>query len=181
MRRSRARRPARAGPWPSGWNWTADVYAAVDRPNLNEPGKAAPLYEQALHIKERFAAAGRPTIARRASTWRRATANSVTRSGGRIPNALSSCTNGRSPRRRRWCRKSNSRSCGVRISSAISRPLIQLGRTAEARKALTENSQQPDRFTAAICRSFGRPFDARDLAESVVGRGQARGGPASPG
>ena len=36
--------------------WTADVYAGVDRPNLNEPEKAVPLYEQALRIHERLAA-----------------------------------------------------------------------------------------------------------------------------
>ena len=37
-------------------SWTADVYAAVGRPNLNEPGKAAALYEEALHIQQRIAA-----------------------------------------------------------------------------------------------------------------------------
>jgi tetratricopeptide (TPR) repeat protein len=37
-------------------SWTADVYAATDRPNLNEPEKAAALYEHALHIQERIAA-----------------------------------------------------------------------------------------------------------------------------
>jgi eukaryotic-like serine/threonine-protein kinase len=37
-------------------SWTADVYAAVDRPNLNESAKAAALYEHALHVQERIAA-----------------------------------------------------------------------------------------------------------------------------
>jgi len=36
--------------------WTGDVYAAVDRPNLHDPAKAAPLYERAVHIRERQAA-----------------------------------------------------------------------------------------------------------------------------
>ena len=37
-------------------SWTGDVYAAADRPNLDEPDKAAALYEQALRIQERLAA-----------------------------------------------------------------------------------------------------------------------------
>jgi tetratricopeptide (TPR) repeat protein len=37
-------------------SWTADVYAAVDRPNLNEPDRAVPLYEHALRIQQRIAA-----------------------------------------------------------------------------------------------------------------------------
>ncbi len=36
--------------------WAGDVYAAVDRPNLHDPAKAAPLYEQAVRIRERLAA-----------------------------------------------------------------------------------------------------------------------------
>ncbi len=35
-------------------SWTADVYGALDRPNLNEPEKAAALYEQSIKIFERL-------------------------------------------------------------------------------------------------------------------------------
>jgi tetratricopeptide (TPR) repeat protein len=37
-------------------SWTADVYVALDRPNLNEPAKAAALYEHALRLQQRIAA-----------------------------------------------------------------------------------------------------------------------------
>src|SRR6185436_12098855 len=37
-------------------SWTADVYVALDRLNLNEPAKAAALYEHALRLQQRIAA-----------------------------------------------------------------------------------------------------------------------------
>jgi hypothetical protein len=35
---------------------TASLYVEPERPNLNEPGKAARMLEQAVHILERIAA-----------------------------------------------------------------------------------------------------------------------------
>jgi tetratricopeptide (TPR) repeat protein len=119
-------------------SWTGDVYAAADRPNLNEPDKAAALYERALRIQERITAQdakdrqARFDLAARYgklgdAIWR---AN-PTRALDLYERALATATTLVSKEQLEIFRDS------YRI--AISRPLIQLHRTAEARKALTQS------------------------------------------
>ena len=119
-------------------SWAGDVYAAADRPNLNEPGKAAVLYEQALHIQERITAQdandrqARFDLAARYgklgdAIWR----TNPTHALDLYERALATATTLVSKEQLEIFRDS------YRI--AISRPLIQLHRTAEARQALTQS------------------------------------------
>lgn len=133
---------------------TADVYAAVDRPNLQEPAKAAPLYERSLGIQERVAALD--------ANDRRAQF-AVAAQCGKLGDAV-----WQADPRRALALYDRALATAKTLASkeqleilrgsylvAISRPLIRLGRTAEARKALTEaleagktdaSSPYPDRL-----------------------------------
>jgi tetratricopeptide (TPR) repeat protein len=119
-------------------SWTADVYAAVDRPNLGEPAKAAPLYQQALQIQERIAALdahdrqARFDLASRYGKLGDAIWQSDPKRALELyDRALATA--------RELASKEQFEILQDSYLGAISRPLIQLGRTAEARQALTES------------------------------------------
>jgi tRNA A-37 threonylcarbamoyl transferase component Bud32 len=120
---------------------TADIYGALDRPNLGEPEKAAVLYEQALHIHERIAAQdtqdrqARFDVAGRYGklgdvVWR----SDPKRAIDLYERALATAKTLASKEQITILRGS--------YLIAITRPLTQLGRTAEARRALRELSKQ---------------------------------------
>jgi tetratricopeptide (TPR) repeat protein len=118
-------------------SWTADVYGATDRPNLKEPGKAAVLYERALRIQERIAAldehdrqARFDLSARYGKLGDAVWAADPKRALDLYERALATAKTLVSREQFEILRGS--------YLTAISRPLIQLRRLAEARKALTE-------------------------------------------
>ena len=114
-----------------------DVYAATDRPNLNEPAKAATLYQQAIDISERMVALD--------DKDRQARFDLAARYG-KFGDAIWSID----PRRalnlydkalataKTLATKEQIDILHDSYIVAISRPLIKLGRTAEARKTLLE-------------------------------------------
>jgi len=119
------------------FSWAGDVYAAVDRPNLNEPEKAAPLYEQAVAIEERLTAIDPHDDGARFDLYNRY---------GKLADALWSIEPARA-----YALYHRSFDLGKTLTSkvqvqilddafylAASKPLIRLGRTAEARQILTE-------------------------------------------
>ena len=114
-----------------------DVYAAPDRPNLGEPEKAVPLYEQMVHVAERYAATdaqnrgARFQLAARCgklgdALWR----TDPHRALDLYDRALATATTLASKEQLAILQDS--------YHIAISRPLMLLGRTAEARKALVQ-------------------------------------------
>ena len=122
-------------------SWTADVYAAVDRPNLGEPEKAAVLYQQALEIQERIAAQD--------AQDRQAHFDLAARYG-KLGDAV-----WRSDPRRAIELYGRARSTAQALASkeqlailndayliATMRPLVQLGRLTEARRAWTELAKE---------------------------------------
>jgi len=118
-------------------SWTADVYGALDRPNLNQPAKAATLYEQALHIQERLAALddhdrqARFDLAARCGKLGDAVWSAdPERALSLYERALTTAKTLASKEQLEILRNS--------YLIAISRPLIKLGRIVEARKVLTE-------------------------------------------
>jgi tetratricopeptide (TPR) repeat protein len=118
-------------------SWTGDVYAAVDRPNLGEPEKAAALYQRALDIQERIAALdahdrqARFDLAARygklGDAVRRADPRRALALYGRALATAQSLVS-----------KEQVEALKGSYFIAIVRPLTQLGRTAEARHALEE-------------------------------------------
>ena len=117
-----------------------DVYAALDRPNLGEPEKAVPLYEQIVHIAERYAATdaqnrgARFQLAARCgklgdALWR----TDPHRALDLYDRALATATTLASKEQLAILQDS--------YHIAISRPLMLLGRTAEARKALVRGDR----------------------------------------
>jgi tetratricopeptide (TPR) repeat protein len=118
-------------------SWTADVYAALDRPNLNEPTKAVPLYEQALEIQERVTALDDHDRQARFDLAARC---------GKLGDALWSTDPERAlalyeralATAKTLASKEQLEIVHDSYLIAISRPLIRLGRTAAARRALTE-------------------------------------------
>jgi tRNA A-37 threonylcarbamoyl transferase component Bud32 len=122
-------------------SWTADVYGAMDRPNLDEPEKAAALYQQALHIQER--------IAPQDSQDRQARFDLAARYG-----KLGDVVWRSDPKRaldlyERALATAKALASEEQVSMlrgsyliAITRPLIQLGRTADARRTLNELSKR---------------------------------------
>jgi len=118
-------------------SWTGDVYAALDRPNLGEPAKAAPLYERALHIQERIAALdahdrqARFDLAARCGKLGDAIWQSDPKRALELyDRALATA--------RELASKAQFELLLDSYQIAICRPLIQLGRLAEARRVLTE-------------------------------------------
>jgi tetratricopeptide (TPR) repeat protein len=168
---------------------TGDVYAAVDRPNLNEPSKAAVLYEQALHIQERFVAQdandrqARFDLAARCgklgdAVWRA----DPKRALGLYERALTTAQTLASKEQLEILHDS--------YLVAISRPLIQLRRTAEARKALTQSAEHaktdstspyPDRLGDIELRGIwpsllmaeGKSAEARRVLDELIGDTEA--------
>jgi tetratricopeptide (TPR) repeat protein len=118
-------------------SWSGDVYAALDRPNLNEPVKAAALYQQAIDIVERIAALD--------DKDRQARFDLAARYG-KLGDALSSIDPARAltlfDKALATAKTlASTEQLGMLHESyivAVSRPLIALGRTTEARKALLE-------------------------------------------
>jgi len=118
-------------------SWTADVYAAVDRPNLGEPAKAARLYEHALHIQERVAAlddrdrqARFDLAARYGKLGDAIWMSDPSRALDLYDRALATAKTLVSKEQLEIFRGS--------YLLAVTRPLIQAHRLAEARKALTD-------------------------------------------
>lgn len=122
-------------------SWAADVYGAVDRPNLGQPDKAVPLYQQSIRILERLAAQ---------DAQDRKTRFDLAARYGKLGDVLWRAD----PQRalELYARAltttealvSKEQASLLRDSylNAISRPLIQLGRKTEARRALTELLRQ---------------------------------------
>ena len=119
---------------------TADIYASLDRPNLAEPEKAAPLYERSVRIQERIAALDPQD--------RQAQFDLAGRLG-----KLGDAVWKRDPRRalalydralataKALTSKEQFEMLKEPYLGAISRPLLALGRTDEARKGLAELEQ----------------------------------------
>ena len=143
-------------------SWAADVYAAVDRPNLNEPGKAATLYEESVQIEERLVALDEHDQGALLDLANRY---------GKLGDALWKTD----PRRALALHEralataqalaSKELLESMRDASRLSsiRPLVEVGRTGDARKALTEalqraktNSQSryPDRLAEIHVRAI---------------------------
>jgi tetratricopeptide (TPR) repeat protein len=135
--------------------WTADIYSDANEPNLNEPGKAARLLEQAAHIQERIAAldphdrkarydlvgyVGRLGDAVRQSDPKRALAL--------YERALSLS--------KELASKEQYQNLQDAYLIAVSLPLIQLGRLAEARKALADKLRRSE---SAPPVQYGDQFD----------------------
>jgi hypothetical protein len=120
---------------------TADIYAATDRPNLNEPAKAAELYTRALRLQERLIATD--------ANDRQALFDLAARCG-----KLGDAVWAQDPKRALALYDRALATAKELVSKeqfgmfrsaylfAITRPLIQLGRTTDARRALTEVLEQ---------------------------------------
>lgn len=117
--------------------WAADVYAATDRPNLGDPAKGSRLYEKALHITERFVAQdpedrqARYELAVRYgklgdSVWE----SNPTRALALYEQALATALPLVSKEQLEILRSS--------YLTAVCRPLVKLGRIAEARHGFEE-------------------------------------------
>jgi len=123
--------------------WTADLYAGLDQPNLNEPAKAAALLQQSIHIEERIAALDKNDRGARFDL-----ANCYGKLGDAVwktdpKRALRLYDQALSIAKALASKEQLDRLRDSYLMS-ISRPLIQLGRTAEARKALTEELQRSE-------------------------------------
>jgi len=120
--------------------WVAGVYTSEQAPNLGDREKGIPLYEQSMHIEERLAAADaqdRQTQFGLASTY------------GLLGDAVWLSD----PKRaidlyervmamgKGLAAKEQLENLRENYLVSMSRPLVRLGRTAEARKALTEYKQ----------------------------------------
>jgi len=164
--------------------WTGDVYAAVDRPNLHDPLKAAPLYEQAVHIRERQAAL---------DDHDRQARFDLAASYGKLGDAVWEFD----PKRalnlygralgtaKTLASKEQLEILKDSYLQAISRPLIGLHRFGEARSALSEvleraktdgTSQYEDRLDEAfvktmwcrLLRAEGKPDEARPALDQII-------------
>ena len=164
---------------------TADVYGALDRPNLGEPEKAAILYQQALQFQERIASqdaqnrqahfdlAGRYGKLGDA-LWR----SDPKRALDLYQRALTTATALVSKEQVKILREA--------YLQAISRPLVQLGRTGDARRALNDlkelegTSPEPTLFADLLGDAQGRALwplllwaegkreEARQLLEELI-------------
>jgi tetratricopeptide (TPR) repeat protein len=161
-----------------------DVYAAVDRPNLHDPAKAAPLYEQAVRIRERQAAL---------DDHDRQVRFDLAASYGKLGDAVWESD----PKRAlalydRAFRTAKTLASKEQLEilrdsylQAISRPFIKLHRFGEARSALSEaleraktdsSSQYEDHLTEAFIKTMwcrllsaeGRPDEARQALDQVI-------------
>jgi eukaryotic-like serine/threonine-protein kinase len=164
--------------------WTGDVYAAVDRPNLHDPAKAAPLYERAVHIRERQAAL---------DDHDRQVRFDLAASYGKLGDAVWESD----PKRaldlydralgtaKTLASKEQLEILKDSYLQAISRPLIALHRLGEAQNALGETlkraktdstSQYDDQLTEAfvktmwcrLLRAEGKPDAARLALDQVI-------------
>jgi eukaryotic-like serine/threonine-protein kinase len=138
------RKPCRV--WANHISWTADVYAATDRPNLHQPDKAAPLYRRSVHILEILAAEDpqdrqmRFDLASRYgklgdALWQADPKGAIELYDRALATAQALVS------------KEQVGQLRAAYLNAIGRPLILLGRNAEARRALNEwmqvNSKNP--------------------------------------
>jgi tetratricopeptide (TPR) repeat protein len=117
------------------FTWLADLYAQVDRPNLNEPAKGAALYQQAIDISERLVALddkdrqARFDLAARYGKLADAVyVSDPVRALDIYDRAMKTAQALASDEQLEWIRAS--------YETALTRPLIRLGRLAEARKLL---------------------------------------------
>jgi eukaryotic-like serine/threonine-protein kinase len=163
----------------------ADVYAALDRPNLGEPEKGAVLYAQSLHIYDRLVAQDPKD--------RRARFDLASRNG-KLGDAI-----WRSDPKRALDLYERALTTAQALASqeqitilresylqAIVRPLTQLGRSAEARRALSEltklESAEPPSTAYAdqigdiqeralwppLLVAEGKPQEARSAIEKLI-------------
>ena len=164
--------------------WTGDVYAAVDRPNLHDPTKAASLYEQAVRIRERQMAL---------DDHDRQVRFDLAASYGKLGDAVWESD----PKRalilydralgtaKTLASKEQLEILKDSYLQAISRPLIELRRFGEARGALREvleraktdaTSQYEDRLSEAfvktmwcrLLRAEGKPDEARRVLAEII-------------
>jgi tetratricopeptide (TPR) repeat protein len=155
--------------------WTANVYADSGAPNLNEPSKAAQLLEQAAHIQERIAAL---------DPHDRQARSDLAFHLGRLGDAVWQSD----PKRalelykrvlgmaKELASKEQYQNFEDAYLAAIIRPLIQLGRLAEARKALTEELQRSEAPKTYADRLHEIPFRLNGVSLLVAegNRGEAR-------
>jgi tetratricopeptide (TPR) repeat protein len=139
--------------------WMADVYAALDRPNLNEPAKAVPLYQQAVGISERLVAldekdrqARFDLAARYGKLGDAVLASDPARAIELYDRALKTAQS--------LASKEQLQAIYEAYTVAISRPLIQLGRLGEARKVLVQVLPEAKAETA---RGYGDVLGEIDL------------------
>jgi len=162
----------------------ADVYGALDRPNLGEPAKAAALYRRSIHIRTRFAALD--------ENDRQARFN-LAACYGKLGDAL---WRSDPEQALQWYERALTTAQALVSKEqvealkdsyfiAISRPLIQLGRMSDARKALAEalrrartdsQSPYPDRLAEISVRSIwprllaadGKRAEARRALDALI-------------
>jgi tetratricopeptide (TPR) repeat protein len=169
--------------------WVGDVYTALDRPNLDEPEKAVPQYEQAIRIQQRFVAAddhdrqARFDLAGRYgklgdAVWKAEPLRAL----DLYQRALATAKTLASPEQLAILQDS--------YDIAVSRPLIKLGRSAQARKPLAEavergktdsKSPYPDRVDEITVRTIwgyllareGKQEEARRYINDVISNAEA--------
>ena len=139
--------------------WMGDLYTKLDAPSLSDPARGAVVYEQAIHIDERLAALDANDRQARFdlavhygklgdAVWQSDPKRALNLYGLALSTAQSLVS------------KEQLEQLQVAYLTAISRPLILLGRTAEARKALTEASRLVD----------GSPQNYADQVSDLSGR-----------
>lgn len=164
--------------------WTADVYAAPDRPSLHESAKAVELLRQSIHIQERIAALDKADNGARFAlanlygklgdaTWKENPQKALALYDRALALARASVS------------KEQFDQVWDSYLTSSSRPLIQLGRTAEARKNLAEELQRSktdehslyqDRLGEVTVRAIwpdlliaeGKRAEAREALEDLV-------------
>ena len=164
--------------------WTGDVYAAVDRPNLHDPVKAASLYARAVQIRE-----GLVGLDDRDRQARFDLAASYGKLGDAIwesdPKRALALYDRALETAKALASKEQLEILKDSYLEAISRPLMQLHRFDEARSALREalarattdaTSQYEDRLSEAfvktmwcrLLRAEGKAVEARQTVDQVI-------------
>jgi serine/threonine protein kinase len=123
--------------------WTADIYAALDRPNLGETEKAAVMYDQSRRIQARLSAE---------DPQNRQARFDMASMTGKLGDAVWEINPTRAielydealAAAKELASKEQFEMLLTSYKVAISRPLLQLGRTAEAEKMLTEVLREAD-------------------------------------
>jgi tetratricopeptide (TPR) repeat protein len=168
-------------------SWTADLYAGLDRPNLNDPDKAVPLYEHALAIQQRIAAlddhdrqAHFDLAARYGKLGDAVWMSDPQRAVDLYERALATA--------KALVSKEQYQLFQDAYDLAVSRPLIRLHRFAEARKSLNPilaasraeaqrpNAQYADRLSEISIRRIparllfaeGKTDEAKELLRGIV-------------
>jgi non-specific serine/threonine protein kinase/serine/threonine-protein kinase len=155
--------------------WTAGVYSAAEKPNLNEPEKAARMLEQAVHIRERIAALDLHDRQARADL-----ALNLGRLGDAVwredPKRALALYERSLATAKTLVSKEQYKNVEEPYLVSISLPLIQLGRLLEARKALAEELRSSESDTSYVDRLDDIPLRLNWVSLLVAegNRGEAR-------